>query len=66
VGIVRRAMRAGEEVILTTLGEMLSHAVDMQTILIVGNSRSFIYGRYLITPRGYLDKYALAEGEEAP
>ncbi len=61
VGIVRRAMRAGEEVILTTLGEMLSHPVDMQTIVIVGNSRSFVYGRYLITPRGYLDKYALPE-----
>lgn len=66
VGIVRRAMRAGEEVILTTLGEMLGHPVDMQSILIVGNSRSFIYGRYLITPRGYLDKYDLAEGEGTP
>lgn len=66
VGIVRRAMRAGEEVILTTLGEMLSHPVDMQTMVIVGNSRSFIYGGYLITPRGYRDKYVLAEGGTGP
>jgi precorrin-3B C17-methyltransferase len=67
VGVVRRAMRAGQETVLTTLGDLAAQAVDMQTLVIVGNSRSFSYGGYLVTPRGYLEKYAVAEaGEAAP
>ena len=29
----------------------------MQTLVIIGNSRTFIYKNFLITPRGYIDKY---------
>jgi precorrin-3B methylase len=29
----------------------------MQTIVIVGNSRTYVYGPFMITPRGYLAKY---------
>ncbi len=65
VGIVSRAMRAGQEVVLTTLADMTAHPVDMQTIIIVGNSRSFTYGGYLVTPRGYLQKYTLEAAGEA-
>ena len=57
VGIVSRAMREGQETIITTLQEMLSQPVDMQTIVIVGNSQSYTYGPYMITPRGYRAKY---------
>ncbi len=62
VGIVIRATREGEEVTITDLNHMLDHPMDMQTIVIVGNSRTFSYGHYLVTPRGYLDKYDLAKG----
>ena len=34
-----------------------NHPVDMQTIVVVGNSQTFAYGSYMITPRGYLNKY---------
>lgn len=57
VGIVSRAMREGQETIITTLQDMLSQPVDMQTIVIVGNSQSYTYGPYMITPRGYRVKY---------
>ena len=57
VGIVSRAMREGQETIITTLQEMLSQPVDMQTIVMVGNSQSLTYGPYMITPRGYRAKY---------
>ncbi len=57
VGIVSRAMREGQETIITTLQEVLSQPVDMQTIVIVGNSQTFTYGPYMITPRGYRAKY---------
>ncbi len=61
VGIVSRAMREGQEVVVTTLAEVLQHTVDMQTIVIVGNSQTYAYGPYLITPRGYLAKYQVRE-----
>jgi len=57
VGVVRRAMRAGEEVVLTTLEELPLQGVDMQTIIFIGNSQTRRYGPYLITPRGYLARY---------
>lgn len=59
VGIVCRAMREGQQVTVTTLQEMLAHPVDMQTVIIVGNSQTFAYGPYMITPRGYLAKYTI-------
>jgi precorrin-3B C17-methyltransferase len=33
----------------------------MQSVLIVGNSRTYLWGEWMVTPRGYLDKYT-AEG----
>jgi precorrin-3B C17-methyltransferase len=63
VGVVRRARRPGEEVGLTTLRKLPEETVDMQTLIIVGNSQTFRYGDYLITPRGYLAKYQVPSGE---
>jgi precorrin-3B C17-methyltransferase len=61
VGIVSRAMRPGQETTVTTLQNLLTHPVDMQTIVIVGNSQTYTYGDYLITPRGYLNKYRVGD-----
>jgi len=54
VGIVRHACREGEEKVVTTLGEMLAHDIDMFSIVIIGNSATFVdqAGR-MVTPRGY-------------
>jgi precorrin-3B C17-methyltransferase len=40
---------------------MLSFSIDMQTVIIVGNSRTFTHGSFMVTPRGYLDKYDVEE-----
>jgi cobalt-precorrin 5A hydrolase/precorrin-3B C17-methyltransferase len=53
VGIVKNAMRDGEEVIVTTLNELPEERVDMLSIVIIGNSESFIHHSWIITPRGY-------------
>jgi len=54
VGIVRNAMRADEKVIITSLKRMLAlKQIDMGTTIIVGNSKTFTKGNYMITPRGY-------------
>ncbi|MEM3382934.1 MAG: precorrin-3B C(17)-methyltransferase [Nitrososphaerales archaeon] len=54
VGIVRRAKRHGEEIIITTLGEMLNYKIDMVTTIIIGNSTTYLSNNRLITPRGYI------------
>ncbi|NLI83226.1 MAG: precorrin-3B C(17)-methyltransferase [Deltaproteobacteria bacterium] len=61
VAIVRRAMREGEQVLLTSLGSIPFEEVDMQTMVIVGNSRTYVWRGWMITPRGYLDKYLSQE-----
>jgi precorrin-3B C17-methyltransferase len=56
-GVVSRAGRAGQSTLVTTLKELAAAEVDMQTLVVIGNSRTFVHRGYLITPRGYIDKY---------
>jgi precorrin-3B C17-methyltransferase len=58
--IVRRAMRDGQWKCLTTIADLPVDEVDMQSVVIVGNSRTYIWQGWMVTPRGYLDKYAMA------
>jgi len=53
VGIVRNAKRTGEEKVVTTLQDMLEHEVDMVTMVIIGNSNTYVKEGKMITPRGY-------------
>lgn len=53
VGIVRNAKRRHEEVIITDLESMLNYKIDMFTVVIVGNSNTYIQKDKMITPRGY-------------
>lgn len=57
VAIVRNAGREDERYILTTLEEMLNHEIDMLTIVLIGNSNTFVKNGKMITPRGYEGKY---------
>jgi adenosylcobyric acid synthase len=54
VGIVRNACREGEEKILSTLAGMPLDSIDMFSLVIVGNSATYVdeQGR-MVTPRGY-------------
>lgn len=58
VAIVRKAMRDGEWTHLATLARIPFDEVDMQSILIIGNSRTYVWDGWMVTPRGYLDKYS--------
>ncbi len=54
VGIVRNAYRDNQEIAVTTLKNMLSFKkIDMATTIIIGNSKTYIKDKYMITPRGY-------------
>lgn len=53
VGYVRQAGREDQTVKVTTLKEFDPEEVDMFTIVIVGNSKSYNWQGHFITPRGY-------------
>lgn len=53
VGIVRHAGRSGESSAVTTLGELSSAQIDMFSIVVIGNSQTYVKDGKMITPRGY-------------
>ena len=53
VGYVREAGREDEEVKLTTLAAFDPEDVEMFTVILIGNSQSYISDGQFITPRGY-------------
>ena len=53
VGYVRQAGREDECIKVTTLGEFDPEDVDMFTVILIGNSQSYIADGKIITPRGY-------------
>lgn len=63
VGIVQNAMRENECVTLTCLKDLHLAAVDMLTTVFVGNSSTFLYDGYMVTPRGYASKYDMKPGD---
>ncbi len=53
VGIVRNAGRKDETVLSTTLGAFDPDSLDMFSVMLIGNSSTFLSGEKMITPRGY-------------
>ena len=53
VALLRHVGREDQNYTLTNLEEMLTHEIDMFTVVIVGNSKTYIKEGRMITPRGY-------------
>ncbi len=53
VGIVTNAGRVDERKIISTLENFVDEQIDMFTLVLIGNSKTFVKGDYMITPRGY-------------
>ncbi len=53
VGYVRQAGREEQEVRITTLADFDPEDVDMFTVILIGNSQSYVADGKIITPRGY-------------
>jgi cobalt-factor III methyltransferase len=64
VGLVKSAYRERQRVVITTLGEMLTHEIGMLTTVLIGNSTTFVHHGLMITPRGYQRKYTLSQKEQ--
>ncbi|MCX7856576.1 MAG: precorrin-3B C(17)-methyltransferase [Deltaproteobacteria bacterium] len=53
VGVVKAATRENQLVKICELGNVRTEDVDMETTLIIGNSSTYTFKNFIITPRGY-------------
>ncbi|MFS0872336.1 precorrin-3B C(17)-methyltransferase [Paenibacillus xylanilyticus] len=65
VGLVKSAYRERQDVVMTTLEDMLNHDIGMLTTVIIGNSSTMMYEGLMVTPRGYQRKYTLNTAEQS-
>ena len=62
VGVVTACSRDNERITITDLEHLLEADINMQSTVIIGNSKTFQWKDCMITPRGYADKYSLGTG----
>lgn len=53
VGIVHSASREEENVVISTLQDFTKEKIDMFSLVLIGNSKTYVEAGYMITPRGY-------------
>ena len=63
-GLAHKIGREGEHTQIVLLKDLAEAEVDMQTVVLIGNSRARIVGDHIVTPRGYLEKYGNASFAE--
>ena len=57
VALVKSAYRKLQTVELSDLDHFLDYEIGMLTTVIVGSSQTFMFEGYMVTPRGYTNKY---------
>jgi precorrin-3B C17-methyltransferase len=65
VALVKSAYRELEHAVITDLEHFTEYEIGMLTTVLVGSSNSFVFEGYMVTPRGYTNKYTW-EGEVLP
>lgn len=70
VALVKSAYRFRQNVVLCTLEDFLDYEIGMLTTVIVGSTQTKMFEGYMVTPRGYQNKYdvgsgVIHEGQEA-
>ena len=62
VALIKSAYRKMQHIVNTTLDDFLEYEIGMLTTVIIGSSNTYMYEGYMVTPRGYANKYSM-EGE---
>jgi precorrin-3B C17-methyltransferase len=65
VALVKSGYRKMQHVVLTDLDHFLEYEIGMLTTVLVGSSHTFVFEGYMVTPRGYTNKYSW-DGEVLP
>lgn len=63
VAVVKSAFRPKQRIEFTTLAQMAEADIGMLSTVLIGNSNTFIRDGLMVTPRGYANKYDVAQGE---
>jgi precorrin-3B C17-methyltransferase len=62
VALVKSAYRDLQSAVLTDLDNFLDYEIGMLTTVLVGSSNTFVFEGYMVTPRGYTNKYTFDGG----
>jgi precorrin-3B C17-methyltransferase len=65
VALIKSAYRDMEKAVLTDLDNFLDYEIGMLTTVLIGSSNTYVYEGYMVTPRGYTNKYTW-EGATLP
>lgn len=57
VGLVKSGYRTIQNVVLTDLDHFLEYEIGMLTTVLIGSTNTFEFEGYMVTPRGYTNKY---------
>jgi precorrin-3B C17-methyltransferase len=57
VALVKSAYRKLQHAVLTDVDHFLEYEIGMLTTVLVGSSQTFVFEGYMVTPRGYTNKY---------
>jgi precorrin-3B C17-methyltransferase len=60
VALVKSAYRKLQNTILTDVDNFLDYEIGMLTTVLIGSSNTYVYEGYMVTPRGYTNKYTRA------
>ncbi|MAF65980.1 MAG: precorrin-3B C(17)-methyltransferase [Planctomycetes bacterium] len=62
VAIVKSAYRKQQSTVICNLDNFLDYEIGMNTTVLVGSTQTIVYDGFMVTPRGYANKYTW-EGE---
>jgi precorrin-3B C17-methyltransferase / cobalt-factor III methyltransferase len=65
VALVKSAYRKLQQVELSDLDNFLEYEIGMLTTVLVGSTNTFVFEGYMVTPRGYTNKYTW-DGDALP
>jgi precorrin-3B C17-methyltransferase len=57
VGLVKSGYRTIQNVVLSDLDHFLEYEIGMLTTVLIGSTNTFEFEGYMVTPRGYTNKY---------
>ena len=57
VALVKSAYRTREKIRMSDLANFLEYEIGMLTSVLIGSSQTYMFEGYMVTPRGYANKY---------
>lgn len=62
VGLVKSGYRRRQTIVHSDLDNFLDFEIGMLTTVLVGSTQTFMFEDYMVTPRGYTNKYSMSDG----